>query len=308
MRKLISRIIIMLLTITVISSFVVTKETKAQSMAPMEVLMLAKGLNASDQQKVKDYYKGKNVSIEYVTLADYKKYFDDSTSSESELISSVYIKNTSSGGVKVTIKTPENITEIRDFQYESAAITAGIDNAIIEVIAVRPVTGEAALAGVLKAAQAIGTEITDATGRTSVKELQDVNDVIKKNQSVNPRNIVDAVNETKKKIADEKSKNPNQDITVNFIKDSLVNSLNNNNINIDASSIDKLSATLKQFADGLNQDNIEKYKNQLTNIANQVKDRINNLSPEEKGIIQKILDFIAKIFMAIINWMKSLFA
>ena len=66
-------------------------------------------------------------------------------------------KKTDKGtGVKVKIKTPENITLVTAEQYANAAITAGVTDAEIEVAAVSKVTGESALTGVYKAFEANG--------------------------------------------------------------------------------------------------------------------------------------------------------
>lgn len=308
MRKII-RNTVLLMAMFAFSLGLLVNPTKANaaSSSTKEILLLAKGLNEAQRTQVKNYYKGQNVPVDYVTIKDYKKYFDDGTSSDSELISSVYIKKTNSGGVKVKIRTPENITEIKDFQYESAAVTAGIENAEIEVIAIRPVTGEAALAGVIKAGQMTGSDVTEAQGRAGVNELKNVNDVIKNNSGVDAKKIVNAVNDAKKAITEEKAKNPNGEISINFIRDALNNSFNNNNISIGATSLDKLTATLKQFSDGVNSSNIEKYKSQLTDLANNIKNRIENLTPEQKSFARNILDAIASFFKAIFDAIRSIF-
>ena len=49
------------------------------------------------------------------------------------MISSVMVQKTDKGtGVKVKIKTPENITLVTAEQYANAAITAGVTDAEIE--------------------------------------------------------------------------------------------------------------------------------------------------------------------------------
>ena len=47
--------------------------------------------------------------------------------------------------------TPENITEVTSDMYSNAMLTAGIEDATVEVAAPKKVTGHSALAGIYKA-------------------------------------------------------------------------------------------------------------------------------------------------------------
>ena len=59
-------------------------------------------------------------------------------------------------GLVIKIVTPENITKVTADMYANAALTAGVEDAIIEVAAPKPVTGHSALVGIYKAYEESG--------------------------------------------------------------------------------------------------------------------------------------------------------
>lgn len=303
------RLTVLSLCLVVIMAIIALPKKAYAFGSSKEVLVIAKGLSESDKDKVRSYYD-KNIETDYVTIEDFYKYFGESSVTEKNLVSSVYIKTTSSGGVKVSIKTPENITEIKDYQYSSAAVTAGLENCEIEVIATRKATGHAALAGIYKAAFKAGLKLDDKSIKNGINELKDVNDAIKDNKNVDPKKIVKAINDTKSDIAEEKSKNINNNITINFIINALNNNLNNNGIKISKDSVEKIANTLKPFADNIDDSNLDKYKSQLNNLKNNLVEKLKDVkvSDEDLNFLQKILKAIADFFRAIWNFLVGLFS
>ncbi len=67
-----------------------------------------------------------NVASVAATGADLVKYLKEGSGDTANMISSVLVQKENAGkGVKVTIETPDNITQITQDQYANAAITAG---------------------------------------------------------------------------------------------------------------------------------------------------------------------------------------
>ena len=68
-------------------------------------------------------------------------------------------------GLVISIVTPDNITQVTADMYANAMLTAGIEDAIVEVAAPKKVTGHSALVGIYKAYEVTGetldTERTD---------------------------------------------------------------------------------------------------------------------------------------------------
>lgn len=88
-------------------------------------------------------------------------------------VSSVAIQKTPKGsGVHVYINTPDNITQIEDYEYSNAAITSGVEDCNIVVAAAIEASGSTALAGVFKVFDLIDEGSIDRdAARVSAKEL-----------------------------------------------------------------------------------------------------------------------------------------
>lgn len=84
--------------------------------------------------------------------------------------SALITRNSNGTGIEVSILTPNNITRVTETQYANAMVTAGVTDALVEVAAPFPVTGEAALTGIYKAFDARGIALDE--DRMSVAQEQ----------------------------------------------------------------------------------------------------------------------------------------
>ncbi|MCL1950243.1 MAG: DUF1002 domain-containing protein [Turicibacter sp.] len=90
-----------------------------------------------------------------------------------QMFSSALIRGGERGsGIVVNILTPENITRVTRNQYANAMITAGVSDAIVDVAAPFPVTGESALAGIFKAYEDRGIELEQDRMAVAQEELE----------------------------------------------------------------------------------------------------------------------------------------
>lgn len=144
-------------------------------------LVYGSGLSDSEVVQTNNAFNIKNidnVNRQVNSGADFAKYLNIEGVSDSELFSSVLVQKANKGvGVKVKIKTPENITSITQTQYENAAITAGASNVEIEVASIKKVTGESALVGVYKALDANGQKVDTERAEVASQELSTVNSI-----------------------------------------------------------------------------------------------------------------------------------
>ena len=62
-------------------------------------------------------------------------------------------------GLVINIVTPDNITEVSSDMYANAMLTAGIEDAVVDIAAPKPVTGHSALVGIYKAYEVAGGEL-----------------------------------------------------------------------------------------------------------------------------------------------------
>lgn len=256
----------------------------------------------------------KESNVSYVDGSDLEKYLGYKAS-DSDMISSVFVKRNNKKGVAVEIVTKDNITEITEGQYANAAITAGITSADILVASPRPVTGESALVGVYKSEELRGNDLDSDRTKLAQEELETVSDISNENEGKNnfdTEKLDTVVIEVKKKLADykeETGETASSDQIAIYIKDALNNVnmgdiLSNNNIQVlvnyfesyqNTSAID--SAEVKE--------NLTKLAGDITDKAsrfyNDNKDSIDQVAQEAKdsGLWEKIVEFFRSIFDSI---------
>lgn len=171
------------------------------------------GLNESQIKQTSELLGIKDpntVKIEKATGQDMIKYLGSGDGNTSVMISSVMVQKKDKGtGVKVRIKTPENITLVTAEQYANAAITAGVTDAEIEVAAVTKVTGESALTGVYKAFEANGVQLDAKRTEVAQQELEVTNKIAQENanqKGFDSSKLDKAMIEIKKELAELKQK------------------------------------------------------------------------------------------------------
>lgn len=134
-----------------------------------EILETAEALGINELEDVENYP---------VSGEDLQTYLGYGAGNSSSMISSALVQRESEGsGVEVTIETPRNITEITEEQYMNAAITAGVEDATIQVGSVRPVTGESALTAVYKAFETNGEEFKQDRMNVAQEELETTSNI-----------------------------------------------------------------------------------------------------------------------------------
>lgn len=139
-----------------------------------------------------------------VTGEDIAKYIQDGDA-RARLYSSAKITPQDKGkGLIINIVTPDDITEVTSDMYSNAMLTAGIEDAKVDVAAPKPVSGHSALAGIYKA-----YEVT--TGKTLDKERTDVANQelsvatdLAKNSNVSDDQVSQLLTEIKQAIAEQK--------------------------------------------------------------------------------------------------------
>src|SRR5690625_819721 len=127
----------------------------AFAIAPSDVPIVVYGETLSDDQKeevrrlleITDETEAK----EYiVTGEDIAKYIDGDPNSR--MFSSAKIIAEPEGkGITIHIVTADNITKVTEDMYRNALLTAGVENATVEVRSPIPVTGGSSLSGIYKA-------------------------------------------------------------------------------------------------------------------------------------------------------------
>lgn len=196
-------------------------------------------------------------------------------SKDSSMISSVYIKNNKTKSVRVEVTTPFTIQKVSSLQYSNAAITAGLEDVDIYVAAVRPVTGESALAGVYKALEEKGVAIDTNKTKSANEEIQVINVIADENkdkEGFSKEKLNESVVQVKKDLVDKKEE-VKQDVTADQVRDVIQNVIKDNNLQqyVNNVQIDNLTVVMQNF---INSDNIdlEKVRGQLDGLAKQARE------------------------------------
>lgn len=287
--------------------------SQASKEASRDTFVYGAGLSDEQVQKVKEVLDVRSdATISTVRGEDAEKYLgyyrDDSN-----WISSVLVRKLKRGeGIKVNIKTPENIQSVTEGQYTNAAITAGITDSEINVASPVPVTGESALTGVYKSIEVNGGEVEADRAQLAQEEigtLQKINEENESNNNFDTKKLDQAVAEVKQNLQQHKEETgevANADQIRVYIEDALKNVnmgdiLSNNNIQIlvnyfdkyqDTSAIDseEVKENLKQFAGDVTEKGKKFYEDNKDQIDKVGKDI------QESGLLDKIINFFKDLF------------
>ncbi|MDE1548987.1 DUF1002 domain-containing protein [Jeotgalibaca caeni] len=248
-----------------------------------------------------------NVNSFPVTGEDLEHYLNEGASDTSSMISSVLVQKQDEGeGVEVSIETPDQITEITAEQYTNAAITAGVNDALIMVASVTRVTGESALTGIYKAFDANGEELEQDRMEVAQEELETTNSIAQENadeEGFDPSRLDQAIIEIKQSLADLKEQQgelATREDMERIIQEALANFELENYVTQD--QVDRLLALFEKYQQTSAIDS-EKVQEQLKDLSNTVQDKVSDLinQAEESGLMDRIGNFFREIWNAITN-------
>lgn len=232
--------------------------------------------------------------VEEITVSgsDLVKYIKDGND-KSRMYSSAKIKRQEAGkGLIISIVTEGNITQVTPDMYANAMLTAGIEDAVVEVAAPKKVTGHSALVGIYKAYEVTGETLD--TERTDVAN-DELNLATKfsKEAGVDSDKVSELLTEIKKQIAE---KNPATKEEVEKIVTEQLSKLN-----IELSEADRqLLIDLMDRIRNLDID-FNKFSEQLTDMTAKIKEKIGEIDP---GFWESVKEFFAKLFESIQSWFK----
>ncbi|MBQ0138179.1 MAG: DUF1002 domain-containing protein [Kurthia sp.] len=232
-----------------------------------------------------------------VTGEDIAKYIQDGDS-RARLYSSAKITPQDKGkGLVINIVTPDNITEVTSDMYSNAMLTAGIEDAKVDVAAPKPVSGHSALAGIYKA-----YEVT--TGKTLDKERTDVANQelsvatdLAKNSDVSDDQVSQLLTEIKQAIAEQK---PATKEDVEKIVDEKLSTLK-----IELSDTDRqLLIDLMNKISNLDID-FSKWSSQLDDLSTTLQDKLGSIKNDidsDSGFWASVKNFFKDLIDSIKGW------
>lgn len=263
----------------------------------LPIVVYGEALSASQKEEVRsllgvdDPSKVKEITV---TGDDLVTYINGDK--HSNMYSSAKITRKDSGeGLVIRQVTPENITEVTDEMYANALLTAGIEDAVVEVASPVKVTGHSALVGIYKAYDAgEGAGLNKERTEVANEELNLATELAKQ-EGLDQDKVSELLTEIKKEIAEQ---NPATKEEVAQIIDDKLKSLG-----IELSEQDRqLLIDLFEKMRGLNI-NFDNVKSQLETLSQDIQNRISE-TIGDPGFLQKVSDF----FTELINSIKNIFS
>ncbi|SFA96835.1 Uncharacterized protein YpuA, DUF1002 family [Lentibacillus halodurans] len=240
-------------------------------------------LEVTDPEAVEEYA---------VTGEDIANYIDGDPNSR--MFSSAKITREEEGtGLTINIVTPDNITQVTNEMYANALLTAGVENATVDVVSPVQVSGHSALTGIYKAYDAEGEELDKERMELANDELDVATDLADK-EGLNQEKVSELLTEIKQAIADQ---NP---ATKEEIEQIVEEQLNNLDISLSEEDRQMLTDLFNRMRDlDINFDNV---KNQLDEIASKVQDLIN-----DEGFWNRVEAFFSNLARMIGNFFEGIF-
>lgn len=261
----------------------------------LPVVVYGERLTDAQRQEVLDYLEVKDAStvkeVE-VTGQDNANYIGGNPDSNMYSSARITLENTGKG-ITINVITPENITEVSSDMYANALITAGVEDATVDVVSPVKVSGHSALAGIYKVYDVEGVVLDKERMELADEELGLATDLAEK-EGMSQEKVSELLTEIKKAIADQ---NPaTKEDVERIVKEQL------DKLEISLSDADReLLINLFEKMRDLNID-FGKVKDQLEDIASTIKDKVDELGLDA-GFWEKVGNFFKDLF----NKLASLF-
>ena len=179
--------------------------------------------------------------------------------------------------------------------YANALLTAGVENAVVDVASPVKVSGHSALVGIYKAYdEGQGTELNKDRTQVANEELSLATELAQK-EGLDQNKVSELLTEIKQQIAEQ---NPVSREEVEQIIDERLKTLEISLSPEDRQLLIDLFEKMRNL--NINFDNVQ---SQLENLANDIQQRIEE-AVGDKGFFQTIIDFFKKLIESI----KSLFS
>ncbi|MEK4487468.1 DUF1002 domain-containing protein [Psychrobacillus sp. FSL H8-0484] len=228
-----------------------------------------------------------------VTGQDLKKYLTDGDASARMFSSAKITRKDAGKGLVIDIVTPDNITEVTADMYANAMLTAGVQDAVVEIAAPKPVTGHSALVGIYKAYEVSGGELDPERTDVANDELS-VATILSKEAGIDEAKVSELLTEIKKQIAEQ---NPvSREEVEKIVSEQLAN------LKIELSEKDR--QLLIDIMDRIRQLDIDfsKWSDQLNDLSKTIEEKLGSLADNE-GFWQSVKTF----FNDLIDSIRSIF-
>lgn len=263
------------------------------------IVVYGSNLSDSEKETVKTALRvSQETEVDEITISgqDLAKYIKDSNPS-SRMFSSAKITRQETGkGLTISIVTPNNITQVTSEMYASAMLTAGIEDAIVEIAAPKPVTGHSALVGIYKAYEVTTGETLDIERTDVANDELSVATSLAESAGVTDEQVAELLTQIKKAIAE------NKPATKEEVQQIVEEQLAKLQINLS----EKDRQLLVDLMDRISNLNIDfsKLSSQLTDLTAKFDETFGGIL-EDEGFWQSVKNFFSNLIDTLSSWFKK---
>ncbi|MDN5708124.1 MAG: DUF1002 domain-containing protein [Planococcus sp. (in: firmicutes)] len=247
-----------------------------------EKAQVAESLDVAGEAEVEEIEVTGQDLVTYITDGD----------ARARMYSSAKITRTEEGeGLVIEIATPDNITQVTTDMYANAMLTAGIENATVEVAAPKAVTGHSALVGIYKAYEVNGEQLDPERTDVANDELSVATELSE--GGVDQEKVSELLTEIKKQIAEQ---NPATREDVEQIVEEQLSRLQ-----IELSPEDR--QLLVDLMDRIRQLDIDfsKWSTELEDLSKTISDKIDTVVNDE-GFWESVKQFFRDLANTVRGW------
>ena len=266
------------------------------------IVVYGANLSETERETVKTALRvNEEPEVDEITVAggDLVKYIKNSNASARMYSSAKITRQDEGKGLVISIVTPENITQVTAEMYANAMLTAGIEDAIVEVAAPKPVTGHSALVGIYKAYEVKTGETLDIERTDVANEELSVATTIAENADVSDEQVANLLTEIKKQIAEQAP------ATKEEVQQIVEEQLAKLEINLSEQDRQLLVDLMDQIRN-LNID-FSQWSEQLAGLSQTIEDKFGSLSDlvQDEGFWNSVKNFFSNLIDTISSWFGS---
>ncbi|MEG9297825.1 DUF1002 domain-containing protein [Mangrovibacillus sp. Mu-81] len=263
------------------------------------IVVYGETLTAEQKKSVQEQLGlDENEDVEEFTATgeDLVKYIEGENRNARMFSSAKITRQEKGQGLNVEIVTPEKITEVTESMYANALLTAGVENANVEVASPVKVSGHSALTGIYKAYDVSGEKLDSVRMEVANEELN-VATQLAEDAGIDKEKVSELLTEIKKEISEQ---DPATKEEVEKIVEEKLQSMNIKLSPEDRQLLVDLFDKIRSL--DIDFDNVQQQLQDLTeDIQSTIKDIVN-----DEGFGQKVSDFFTGLLDAIADLFKSI--
>lgn len=284
---------IKILLAIMLSLVLLTTPVLAGSMNENEIITLGADLTEVQKNEILDELNSESVKVIEVTNEEEHKYLEGIIPAEKigyQALSSAKLVLLNDGkGIDVNVS--ENITYITEDNYRNALITAGVQDAKVDVTAPGKVTGTGALTGIIKGYEVLtGEEIPDDVKMIANEELVITSDL---SDDIGDENATNLINDIKIAFSEKMPETEDEARTI------IINISNEYNLKLTDDQVNQLVNLFMKMK------NAEIDWDKVSETAKEYSKKAADYLSSEEG--QSFLQSIKNMFISLIDWIASLF-